>query len=243
MRRDFVYEPLKLEIDKPLRKLRHLSLHAGNWEIGGMTSYQAILPSIKSLQLTLITSQSQIKDLFRSRSETLEKLKLSFINEMPYEVMRGFADNLPKLRELDVIVKENYSGLPICFQGFPRLKKLHLVYAGCNSEEGREVLNWAVTGIPIEDYRALVNCDMTILEAIEKFEDYASLRNLLELEELKLCVKSNSKMDISIMLRTTFLRMKKLRKIILSEKTLTIEDDQKDYIRKENQYGISFEWV
>jgi len=234
---------LKLDIKKPLRKLKHLSLHAGNWEIGGMTSYQVYLPSIKSLQLTLITSQNQIQELFSSRSETMEKLKLSFINEMPYEVMQGFSTNLPWLRELDLIVKEKYSALHICFQRFLRLRKLHVVYAGCNSDEGRELLNWAVTGIPVGDYRDLINCDRTMLETIEKFQDHGSLRNLLELEELKLFVKSNSKMDISVMLRSTFLRMRKLRKIILSEKTLTIEDGQKDYIRKENQYGISFEWV
>jgi len=243
MRRDFVYEPLKLEITKPLRKLRRLSLHAGNWEISGMTSYQTLLPSINSLRLTLITSPSQIEDLYRSRSETLEKLKLSFINDMPYDVMRGFADNLPWLRELEVSVKEKYTGLHICFQGFLRLKKLHLVYNGCNSEDGKELLNWAVTGIPIDEYRNIVNGDLTVLEAIEQYQYNASLRNLLELEELKLLVKSNYKMDISIMFRTTFLRMPRLKRLILSEKTMTIEDEQKDYIRKENQYGLSFQWI
>lgn len=178
MRSDYVYEPLKIDLSTPLRKLTSLELHAGIWEISGMKSYQSQLPSLKNLKLTLITKDCQIKELYQSRTESVERLTLSFINDMPYEVLRGFADNLPCLKELDVIVRDLEPGLHLCFQGFPRLKKLHVVYNGCNSDEGREALCSAITGIPKENYKELANDEITILDAIKTYEDYSSLRNL-----------------------------------------------------------------
>lgn len=178
MRRDYVYDPLQVEMTEPMRKLKSFSLHAGLWEVCGTVNYQVLLPQLRNLKLTMITRESQIKSLYQSKSTTVERLRLSFVNEMPYEVVKGFVDSLPFLREFDVTIKELNPGLHLCFQGFLRLRRLSVGYTFCNSEEGKELLVWAITGIPGEEQREIMNEEMTMLDAIKNFENCSSLRNL-----------------------------------------------------------------
>ncbi|ODN06197.1 Kinesin-like protein KIF3A [Orchesella cincta] len=242
MRRDYVYEPLEIEFREPLRKLHTLTMHAGNWEISAMQSYKKMLPSLKKLKLTYISRQSQIEALYKSRSNTVESLNISFIYGLPFEVIEGFANNLPFLRELDIILRDMDESVKVCFQRFKSLRKLHVLCTCSNSNEGRERLNTAVTGIPVEDHKAVLSEDAVLLDVIKKHQNSPSLRDLKDLEELKLIVEGNLQSDVSIMFRATFLRMSKLKRLILSQDTLKISNDQKDYVRKENQYGLDIQW-
>ncbi|CAL8123329.1 unnamed protein product [Orchesella dallaii] len=242
MRRDYVYEPLEIEFRESLKKLHSLTMHAGNWEISEMESYQKFLPSLKKLKLTYICRESQIGALYKTRSNTVESLTISFIYGLPFEVIDGFARNLPFLRELEIILRDMDESMQVCFQKFKSLRKLHVLCTCSNGSDGRERLNSAVTGIPVEDHKALISEDVVLLDVIRKHENSPSLRDLKELEELKLIVEGNLQTDVSTMFRTTFLRMPKLKRLILSQDTLKISNDQKDYVRKENQYGLDIQW-
>ncbi|CAL8134242.1 unnamed protein product [Orchesella dallaii] len=235
----------RIGIKERMPNLHTLKVQGACWEIFQMESYQRNLPALKNLKLIPVFRPNQIEPLYKSKSETVESLMLCCLEGIPIEMIRGFSMNFPTLKKLCVVVMKFDASLKVCFREFRALKVLH-VLCGPDDARYRGWLSEAISGVPAEEQNALTGEQITLSDVMERHGKSPSLRNLKDLEEFKLLVKDQSAMkqrtDVSVMVRTTFFQMPKLKRVILSVDTLQISEYQNQYIRKENVYGLKIEW-